>query len=32
MVENAKGMLQRRGFSKEFIREEVYWVPKKQHG
>jgi ferredoxin/flavodoxin---NADP+ reductase len=30
MIENAKGILARRGFSKEFIREEVYWVPKKQ--
>jgi len=29
MIENAKGILQRRGFSKESIREEVYWVPKK---
>jgi ferredoxin--NADP+ reductase len=29
MIENAKGILQRRGFSKEFIREEIYWVPKK---
>ena len=31
MIENAKGILQRRGFNKEFVREEVYWVPKK-HG
>lgn len=30
MIENAKGILQRRGFPKEFIREEVYWVPKKE--
>lgn len=30
MIENAKGILQRRGFSKDFIREEVYWVPKKE--
>ena len=29
MIENSKGILQRRGFAKEFIREEVYWVPKK---
>jgi ferredoxin/flavodoxin---NADP+ reductase len=29
MIENAKGILARRGFTKEFIREEVYWVPKK---
>ncbi len=30
MIENGKGMLQRRGFPKEFVREEVYWVPKKE--
>lgn len=30
MIDNSKGILQRRGFSKEFIREEVYWVPKKE--
>ncbi len=30
MIENSKGILQRRGFPKEFIREEVYWVPKKE--
>ncbi len=30
MIENAKGILQRRGFPKEFLREEVYWVPKKE--
>jgi ferredoxin--NADP+ reductase len=29
MIENSKGILQRRGFSKESIREELYWVPKK---
>ncbi len=29
MIENSKGILQRRGFAREFIREEVYWVPKK---
>ncbi|MBZ5671734.1 MAG: ferredoxin--NADP reductase [Acidobacteriia bacterium] len=32
MIENAKGILRRRGFAKEFIREEVYWVPKKEAG
>jgi ferredoxin--NADP+ reductase len=32
MIENAKGILRRRGFSKEFIREEIYWVPKKGGG
>jgi ferredoxin/flavodoxin---NADP+ reductase len=31
MIENAKAILKRRGFGKEFIREELYWVlPKKQ--
>lgn len=30
MIENAKGILQRRGFAKESLREEVYWVPKKE--
>jgi ferredoxin--NADP+ reductase len=30
MIENAKGLLQRRGFPKESLREEVYWVPKKE--
>lgn len=29
MIENSKGILQRCGFSKESIREELYWVPKK---
>lgn len=29
MILNCKGILARRGFAKEFIREEVYWVPKK---
>lgn len=29
MIENAKGIFARRGFAKEFIREELYWVPKK---
>lgn len=30
MIENAKGILKRRGFPKEAVKEEVYWVPKKQ--
>lgn len=30
MIENSKGILGRRGFTKEFVREEVYWVPKKE--
>ena len=29
MILNAKAILKRRGFQKEFIREEVYWVPEK---
>jgi ferredoxin--NADP+ reductase len=29
MILNAKGILERRGFQREFIREEVYWVPEK---
>lgn len=30
MIENSKGILQRRGFAKESIREEIYWIPKKE--
>lgn len=30
MIENAKGILKRRGFAKEAVKEEVYWVPKKE--
>ena len=30
MISNAKGILTRRGFAPESIREEVYWVPKKE--
>lgn len=30
MIENSKGILVRRGFAKESIRQEVYWVPKKE--
>lgn len=29
MIENCKGILQRRRFAKEAIREEVYWIPAK---
>lgn len=29
MIENCKGILKRRGFSKDQIREEIYWVPAK---
>ena len=30
MIENSKGILIRRGFAKESIRQEIYWVPKKE--
>jgi ferredoxin--NADP+ reductase len=30
MIENSKGILKRRGFTKESMREEVYWVAKKE--
>ncbi len=30
MIDNAKGILKRRGYAKESIREEVYWVAKKE--
>jgi ferredoxin--NADP+ reductase len=30
MIENSREILRRRGIQKEFIRQEVYWVPKKQ--
>jgi ferredoxin--NADP+ reductase len=30
MIDNAKGILRRRGFSKEFVREEVYWLSRKE--
>jgi ferredoxin--NADP+ reductase len=29
MIEHGKGILKRRGFSKESLREEVYWIPAK---
>lgn len=29
MIENSKGILERRRFAKEAIREEVYWIPSK---
>jgi ferredoxin/flavodoxin---NADP+ reductase len=31
MIENAKAILKRRGFGKESIREEIYWVLPKKH-
>ncbi len=30
MIENGKGILQRRGFPKETLKEEVYWIPAKE--
>jgi ferredoxin--NADP+ reductase len=32
MIENARGILQRRGFAKGSVREEQYWVPAKKGG
>ena len=29
MIEHGKGILKRRGFPKESMREEVYWIPPK---
>jgi hypothetical protein len=29
MIEHGKGILKRIGFTKENLREEVYWVPSK---
>jgi ferredoxin--NADP+ reductase len=30
MIEHGKGILMRRGFAKEFLKEEVYWIPAKE--
>jgi len=30
MIEHGKGILKRRGFAKEFLKEEIYWIPGKQ--
>jgi ferredoxin/flavodoxin---NADP+ reductase len=30
MVEHSKGILKRIGFSKEFMKEEIYWVPSRE--
>jgi ferredoxin--NADP+ reductase len=30
MIEHGKGILKRIGFTKEFLREEIYWVPGKE--
>ncbi|MDE3179759.1 MAG: ferredoxin--NADP reductase [Acidobacteriota bacterium] len=29
MIENCKGILKRSGFSRDFVREEIYWIPAK---
>jgi ferredoxin/flavodoxin---NADP+ reductase len=29
MIEHCKGILKRRGYSKEHVREEIYWIPAK---
>ncbi len=29
MIEHSKGILQRRGFDKGFLKEEIYWIPPK---
>ena len=30
MIERGKGMLQRIGFTKEVLKEEIYWIPEKK--
>jgi hypothetical protein len=30
MIEHGKRILKRIGFTKEFLREEIYWIPSKQ--
>ena len=30
MIEHGKGILKRRGFAKESLKEEVYWIPEKE--
>ena len=30
MIERGKGILKRIGFTKEFLREEIYWIPSKE--
>jgi ferredoxin--NADP+ reductase len=32
MIEHGKGILARRGFAKEYLKEEVYWIPAKSAG
>jgi ferredoxin/flavodoxin---NADP+ reductase len=30
MIDHGKGILRRRGFSKDALKEEIYWIPKKE--
>jgi len=30
MIEHGKGILKRKGFSKEALKEEIYWIPAKK--
>ncbi len=30
MIEHGKGMLQRIGFTREVLKEEIYWIPAKE--
>jgi hypothetical protein len=30
MIEHGKGILQRIGFGKEVLKEEIYWIPEKK--
>lgn len=30
MIENGKGILKRIGFTKESMKEEIYWIPGKE--
>ena len=30
MIEHSKGILQRIGFAKERLKEEIYWIPEKK--
>jgi ferredoxin--NADP+ reductase len=32
MIEHGKGILARRGFAREYLKEEVYWIPAKSAG
>jgi hypothetical protein len=30
MIEHGKGILKRKGFAKEALKEEIYWIPAKE--